>query len=1296
MDPVKTSFQIIDTGLAMCIDLPTRTVDCYTKIRLRFNSLESLTAQFNLKQAQLVSLKLHSFQLHQPEHNKTDSKSFDKLFRWKYQYLSPNEHIDMTNKVLRDSAFHSIHDYRELTKGIQQLEDKGFLGIALSLNEKEKYLAKMSKRFESGYRLYCTMDVHTKVSNPQGAVFFHTSSSNEIFIKTSSYHSARNLFPCLDNLGCQSYFSQIKITVNEALKVVCSGTLESKQKKDSKVSWIFSLNKKTHPAYLGIVVGTFKEMICQKFARKIYFDDTFKTNNIDTMLSWLKSKEDLLFNLENRTDIVFIPGINHVNLLNLNKNQGQNLLMPYYYLDFFCISSEFFLDERHLEFRAISTAEFIKYKYLSQLIERINIATMDAVWIFIGLAGFFEDLMIAYLFSAALQEINFFKKKDLYFEMIREGFDTSSLASPQFASPDELSACPTFSLKSNLIFISIAAHLKLKKETYNRFFKVFDTPCQLTYHYFLKLIKRTFSFANVKKYIAFEVECSGSLSFDIKCSHNRKENKLTINLVRTPIAEIYFEQSNQRRNKVENHYKFFSPIMNLRDTISANLAEVLEKHKALFSKDYYDFMPKILVANSQRNALNDNRLSLMYCVSEAWKDHYEDDVFDLDVNSRRIEHTTQYKGKQTGQNQNKKTVEADNALSEDATQKQPNLSVIDEDETNDVTAENGEKYSLRVCLDPDNFYFFEVKSNETENLLLHQFEQYLKTRGDPHTLLVMMDSLRHLINPNLVITICNYLGKKELLLPISCKIRFVEILEASPSEIYTGRAYDTLMNILSQLKHESDGTLKPNRFRDKDHENYFYLLSIIKALFKFDKLQAQKSGFNEDSIVSEILTLLTKNDGSDINDDYYEAFLIKCLLKSVNVTYFDSISREVLRYIKIMYFNEPRNKYIITVIFRYFSEFVINNMKMIHYTIKKQEPTRFSLLEIFTEKEILHQILDYFQKLKRRHRGNPLVYSAYFRHKLFVREKIKGYRIWDLMIYGIKAAQKERQDCGTAVGNAILAELVRFLRSRKEELRDLQLELNMKNIELIAHLLWSQMSCGVAVANPVFRLYYAQIFELIFDEFSPICFFEKEKQNIFPIDHYYLNIDQRINFQHWMKKDNPLVSFKYLSLQKKTKKGTITPYPQNHTYNIRELLRQNVRLNKETLCLRSMQKIVFKIIREEKINSRIELELNNRASQSEQKNEFEISLKSNHFSMNELRAKLQRAEVMPLKVFKEELFLIIDHYRVKGKLTDEEYTEYINFVCLLINEADKILKGKAEKDEEEKKKLKIQLDFRKL
>lgn len=128
-------------------------------------------------------------------------KILDRKFTFSTSYVSPAEHAELYRNLMNSFGSHSVHDFRQLSRFCQTQEDRGFLTINFQIVEDSEFRAKLEKKFRKGYKLFCTLEISTRVSNPQGPVFFHTDGETNYFIKNSGFHSARNLFPCVDTLG---------------------------------------------------------------------------------------------------------------------------------------------------------------------------------------------------------------------------------------------------------------------------------------------------------------------------------------------------------------------------------------------------------------------------------------------------------------------------------------------------------------------------------------------------------------------------------------------------------------------------------------------------------------------------------------------------------------------------------------------------------------------------------------------------------------------------------------------------------------------------------------------------------------------------------------------------------------------------------------------------------------------------------------------------------------------------------------------------------------------------------------
>ena len=375
----------------------------------------------------------------------------------------------------------------------------------------------------------------------------------------------------------------------------------------------------------------------------------------------------------------------------------------------------------------------------------------------------------------------------------------------------------------------------------------------------------------------------------------------------------------------------------------------------------------------------------------------------------------------------------------------------------------------------------------------------------------------------------------------------------------------------------------------------------------------------------------------------------------------------------------------ITVIFRYFGEFVVNNLKVRHYNLYPNKKNKFSLLEIFTENENLKSILGFFLKLKKTYRSNPMIAPYIFRHKLFVKEFIKGYKLPHIFIYSLKKIKRIREKFGGIIANCLLNELLIYLEEKKPKIENLQMELNLTEINTISQLIWDQMTCKISIVDTKFRYNFMKIYYLFFNEFVPISLYEKEKNVLFPIDRYWLEISNRLELNRYYNKKKKNVVFKYLSLQKKTKKGQIISPPQNFKYNIREIILQNFKVNKETLTKRNMAKHIINILLTEKITMEIENKIN-----GQNINYLKQPL------IRDIKKRLMKSEISSLQALKEEIYYVVDFFRINNLIDDNVYMEYINFVNLLISEANSILQEKIDTEKKKNENMKIKICLNKI
>ena len=137
------------------------------------------------------------------------------------------------------------------------------------------------------------------------------------------------------------------------------------------------------------------------------------------------------------------------------------------------------------------------------------------------------------------------------------------------------------------------------------------------------------------------------------------------------------------------------------------------------------------------------------------------------------------------------------------------------------------------------------------------------------------------------------------------------------------------------------------------------------------------------------------------------------------------------------------------------------------------------------------------------------------------------------------------------------------------------------------------------------------------------------------------------------------------------------------TQNIQQLLLANFKFSKENLNWRNLGKQILNILLGERETAAIE----NNFMESDEinfktDNVIELRLNSEGNSQKDVRNKLTKTgSVDNLTQLNEEILGVIDNYYNKKKITEEFRDEYVKFVEALLDETDKLLKKKAQREE---------------
>jgi hypothetical protein len=432
------------------------------------------------------------------------------------------------------------------------------------------------------------------------------------------------------------------------------------------------------------------------------------------------------------------------------------------------------------------------------------------------------------------------------------------------------------------------------------------------------------------------------------------------------------------------------------------------------------------------------------------------------------------------------------------------------------------------------------------------------------------------------------------------KLELVSVLEDYlKSRSVKSTIFDLLLNLVKKLKVEENGTLRPNDFDEKGC--FEFLLMIVDLLFKSDFALNNENNSSlirqsDEQMVNLVLRLLKNNDNSmnAYDDSFYQACLLQSLLCTTSSLHFQTILQEVLRFLMIDHFNPSRKRYLVHTIFQGLAKFIIQNLRSSkhHAFATASKAKKFKTLIINSDNPLLKKVFSYLQQLKKRYRSNAAVAPYIFLHKIAIKKYLKNYKLFDLLVYTLKYVIQERQTYGKIVANQIIGKTIQYFRSEEEELKKVQSDITKDASSLLSNILWEQMNSKICREDPQFGLHMQELYHLFFGEFIP-CHLISEKADLFQVDEYWMKYFPRFNLDSFFLREKKYVVFKYLSLQKKKKNGQVVTPPRNHKYNIRDLLLQNFKVNKESFTKKNMAKHIVSILLTEKITNDVETRIIN-------------------------------------------------------------------------------------------------------
>lgn len=412
------------------------------------------------------------------------------------------------------------------------------------------------------------------------------------------------------------------------------------------------------------------------------------------------------------------------------------------------------------------------------------------------------------------------------------------------------------------------------------------------------------------------------------------------------------------------------------------------------------------------------------------------------------------------------------------------------------------------------------------------------------------------------------------------------------------RIFELLLNLIKTLKVEENGTLRPNDFDEKRSGCFEFLLKIVDLVFKADEALNASGGRNplpksDEQMVDLVLRLLQNNDNSVnvFDDGFYQACLLQSLLRTTSALHFQTILQEVLRFLMIDHFNPSRKRYAVHAIFGSLGKFVVQNLQSAKHhsfdSASKSKTPKFKSLVLNSDNPVLKKVFAYLQLLKKRYRAHPTVAPFIYLHKVQVKKYLKKFELFDLLVYSLKYVRRERAKFGCLVGNQIMRNVVEYFRRSTTELKKILLNVTRDASSLLNDLLWEQMISLTSSQDPQFGLLVEELYTLFYQEFIPAHAIQ-EKVDLFEPDEYWLQYQPRFELDSFFLRKKKYVTFRFLSLQKKKKNGQVVTPPRNHKYNIRDLLLQNFKVNKESFTKKNMAKHIVSILLTEKITTEVE------------------------------------------------------------------------------------------------------------
>lgn len=1242
---------------------------------------------------------------------------------------------------------------REVMKKIYQQETVGFIQANLILNSKSRN--RIEQLFALDYLAYITIKVEFFVDEPLVAgQFYRSSEGGYFFSKCNKMSYARALFPCLDFIDDYYKVSKLRVVTDyKGSQVISMGKLVAHEVVGNREVWDFDINKVINVSYLPLMVGKFEtvplmlgarkvNIICQtknlafrvhtterdhiEFLNRLYEFDLQKLRLKNSMIEeyqWLYLDSDDYYPLEETTNNRFVY-------------RGD---CSFFYKTV-VLDSGIVIDKKSVETHLFNECEAVlRYSYTLHL-ERIAPKSHNDYWIFTGSAQFAADMfLMVHSTDELFTQYVFEKKRRAYLEMVTQGKDVNPLNVPHFSHPSESCFDQCYNLKSCLVFHLMFSSLKLTKHRVSELTPMFlgeeyydenRKPHPMSYTETKKVFKKIrhdFGTVNLRANLEQFLQNTGTAELNCDYTHNRKDNRIKITIRQTPLQLQFYKTVMEERFKLESEIKRSSPIQEILRMFETSLCNLQTDSQGLISTDSV----QAFLNDDGRIIMNACHASLKYLKGKF--DVLVTETNDIELNEERHDIKIEDKAEQQlsfdlrtkfRRIVPKKGGEIDaSGIAVDGggyyTSGPGGYGAV---ERGDNVMIGGAPY-LWFKIDPENHYLHRINIRDGENIYIAQLEKELKDQTDLSNAYRILESLTHCANSSTQNRLTSHVHSKDIDQLI--KIEMVNTLMAvvtTPqlsngqinnlcTEKNANKILDLIINLIKKLKFESDQSLKPNDFS----HDYLLLNHLIQEVTIFErKIQKQthsketnngtlkEMAQTDEVIIDILLSLLQKNDNSQnhYDDTFYQANILRSLFRCVNKVNFNLILTEVDRFLNIEYYTHYDYKYLIDTIFSELITFIANHYDSLGISLANGSMSDVSFYENSNLKRFpqLSKCLKPFKQLSEKHRFDPILCRSVFLLNFTIKKRIEKLKPWELLLWGLKYVEETRKLTSSFICNKILEALLENLEKIRPDLRKMQTDLNVQNARKISGLLFEICTSPYAFLDIYYRYLTLGVYRLMYDDFVPVCemVMGQEDKFIFPLDPNWLNFKFEMNLENANAAEKKIFTLNLLSMhnRKKTISGQIAPSQGSAQYNLRDLLFQNFKFNKESPTWRNLSKQIISVLMSEKTTSDIEnkfLDDNDQEASEAPGNSTDLVLRiKTSVSLKDLKRKLMKPcqQINSIDQFKEELFKVIDFYLTKDYIGREVYDEYNQFARALIAEVESYLKEKAQKEEEKLRKMK--------